>query len=190
MRARTFWFLTLPALFVAETTAHTLMARALDPANERHGLTSRVLEAYAPQLLAVSLLLAAAILGRRVLASFRAEGPQPLPGWRLAAIPAVGFLLQEHLERLLQDDQVGWLTTLEPAVLIGLGLQVPFGLFAIWLVRTLLRAAEQLGWTLARRGASLARRAGWVGAGARNVPPPRLSVLASRHAGRAPPLPA
>jgi hypothetical protein len=188
MRARTFWFLTLPALFVAETTAHTLMARALDPANERHGLTSRVLEAYAPQLLAVSLLLAAAILGRRVLASFRAEGPQPLPGWRLAAIPAVGFLLQEHLERLLQDDQVGWLTTLEPAVLIGLGLQVPFGLFAIWLVRTLLRAAEQLGWTLARRGASLARRAGWVGAGPRNVPPPRLSVLASRHAGRAPPL--
>lgn len=188
MRSRTFWFLTLPALFVAETAGHTLMARVLDPANERHGLTSRVLEAYAPQLLAISLVLAAAILGRRVLASFRAEGPHPLPGWRLAAVPAAGFLAQEHVERVLQDDQVGWLTTLEPTVLIGLGLQVPFGLFAIWLVRTLLRAADQLGWTLARRGAALARRAARLGAGARHVPPPRLSVLASRHAGRAPPL--
>ena len=186
---RTFWFLTLPTLFVAETTAHTLMARALDPANERHGLTSRVLDAYAPQLLAISLLIAAAILGRRVLASFRAEGPQPLPSWRLAAVPAAGFLAQEHVERVLQDDQVGWLTTLEPAVLIGVGLQIPLGLFAIWLVRTLLRAAEQLGWTLARSGAGLTGRAARLGA-SRHVPSPRLSVLASRHAGRAPPLPA
>jgi hypothetical protein len=189
MRARTFWFLTLPALFVAETTAHTLMARAVDPANERHGLTSRVLDAYAPQLLAISLLLAAAILGRRVLASFRAEGPQPLPGWRLAAVPAAGFLAQEHVERALQDDQVGWLTTLEPLVLLGVGLQIPLGLFAIWLVRTLLRAAEQLGCTLARRGAGPTGRAARLGA-SRRVPSPRLSVLASRHAGRAPPLPA
>jgi hypothetical protein len=187
MRARTFWFLTLPALFVAETTGHTLMARTLDPANERHGLTSHVLEAYAPQLVAVTLLLAGAILGRRALASFRAEGPQPLPGWRLAAIPALGFLAQEHLERVLQDDQVGWLTTLEPAVLIGLGLQLPCGLLAIWLVRTLLRAAEQLGWMLARLSADGARGPVLLGVGEFTASPLRLSVLASRHAGRAPP---
>jgi hypothetical protein len=188
MRARTFWFLTLPALFVAETLAHTLVARALDPANERHALSSRVVEAYGPQLVAVAVLLAGAILGRRVLASFRAEGPQPLPGWRLAALPVLGFLVQEHLERVLQDDQVGLLTTLEPAVLIGIGLQLPCGLLAVWLVRTLLRAAEQLGCTLAGRSVRGARPPERLGASAPLTL--RLSVLASRHAGRAPPFPA
>src|SRR5690348_14893469 len=83
MRSRTFWFLTLPTLFVAETTAHTVVARALDPANARHGLTSHLAEAYGPQLVAVAVLLAGALLGRRVIASFRADGPQPLPDWRL-----------------------------------------------------------------------------------------------------------
>ena len=186
MRARTFWFLTLPALFVAETAAHTIVARSLDPANERHALSSHVVEAYGPQLVAVAVLLAGAILGRRVLASFRAEGPQPLPSWRLAALPVVGFLVQEHLERVLQDDQVGWLTTLEPAVLVGVGLQVPCGLLAVWLVRTLLRVAHQLGCTLAGRSVREARPPKQLGA---SPPPPlRLSVLASSHAGRAPPL--
>jgi hypothetical protein len=186
MRARTFWFLTLPTLFVAETAAHTIVARVFDPANERHALSSQVFETYGPQLVAVVVLLAGAILGRRALASFRAEAPQRLPGWRLAALPVLGFLVQEHLERLLQDDQVSWLTTLEPTVLIGVGLQVPCGLLALWLVRTLLRAAEQLGVTLARRSVH-------------GAPPPhrlrasaalalRPCVLASRHAGRAPPL--
>ena len=83
MRARTFWFLTLPALFVTETAGHTLVAQLLDSQDSRHRLLSKVLEDYALPFLAVAVLLAAAILGRRVLASFRAEGVQALPSWRL-----------------------------------------------------------------------------------------------------------
>ena len=85
MRARTFWFLTLPALFVAETAGHTLVAGAIDPRDARHRMLSNVLEDFALPFVALVVLLAAAILGRRVLASFRAEGPQLLPSWRLAA---------------------------------------------------------------------------------------------------------
>src|ERR1051325_10151001 len=98
MRARTFLFLTLPALFLVETTAHTALTQAFDPANERHALSSPLVASYGPQLVAVLVILAGAVLGRHALA-FRAEGRQPLPRWRLAALPMVGFLAQEHLER-------------------------------------------------------------------------------------------
>jgi hypothetical protein len=187
MRARTLWCLTLPALLVAETAGHTFLARAFDRGDARHGLLSHALAAYGPPLLAISALLAGAILWRRVLASFRAEGPQPLPAWRLAALPAFGFLVQEHVERLVIDDRLDWLTVLEPAVLIGVALQLPCGLAAIWLVRTLLRAAEQLGSTLAHRAARAPRRPQLFRLRPLEISAPRLPVLASQQAGRAPP---
>ena len=187
MRARTLWCLTLPALLVAETAGHTVLARAFDQGDKRHGLLSHALEAYGPPLLAISVLLAGSILWRRVRASFRAEGPQPLPAWRLAALPALGFLVQEQAERLVVDDKLDWLTVLEPAVLVGVALQLPCGLVAIWLVRTLLRAAEQLGYVLARRTARAARRPQLVRLKPLEISPPRLPVLASQQAGRAPP---
>ena len=48
MRARTFWFLTLPALILAETAAHTLVAR-LDPEAARHHVLSNALEDFDTQ---------------------------------------------------------------------------------------------------------------------------------------------
>jgi len=187
MRARTFWFLTLPALFVTETAGHTLVAQLLDSQDSRHRLLSKVLEDYALPFLAVAVLLAAAILGRRVLASFRAEGVHALPPWRLAALPALGFLFQEYVEQLAHDGRIGWLTALEPVVLIGLAFQLAWGLLAIWFVRTLLHAAEQLGSTLARRGPRSTRQPQRLRVRPFHAPEPRLPVLASQQAGRAPP---
>jgi len=187
MRARTFWFLTLPALFVAETAGHTLVAQVIDPRDARHRLLSNVLEDYALPFIAAIVLLAATILGRRVLASFRAEGPQPLPSWRLAGLPALGFIFQENAEQLVHEGRIAWLIPLEPPVLIGVALQLVLGLLAIWLVRTLLRAAEQLGSTLARRGPRWARRTHPLRVRRFHAPEPRLPVLASQQAGRAPP---
>ncbi|HSS81483.1 MAG TPA: hypothetical protein VLK24_09830 [Gaiellaceae bacterium] len=187
MRARTFWFLTLPALFVAEADGHTLVAQLLDSQDSRHRLLSKMLEDYALPFFAVVVVLAAAILGRRVLASFRAEGLQALPSWRLAALPAVGFLVQEYAEQLVHDGQIAWLTALEPVVQIGLALQLVWGLVAIWFVRTLLHAAEQLGCTLARRSPRSTRQPQPLRVSPFHTPEPRLPVLASQQAGRAPP---
>ena len=150
-------------------------------------MLSNVLEDFALPFVAFAVLLAAAILGRRVLASFRAEGPQPLPSWRLAALPALGFLFQEYAEQLVHDGRFAWLTALEPLVLIGVALQLALGLLAIWLVRTLLRAAEQLGSTLARRGPRSTRQPQRLRVRPFHAPEPRLPVLASQQAGRAPP---
>jgi hypothetical protein len=186
MRARTFWFLTLPALILAETAAHRLVAR-LDPEEARHHVLSNALEDFALPFVAVVVLLTAVILGRRVLTSFRAEGPQPLPSWWLAALPALAFLSQEYAEQLVNEDRISWLTVLEPLILIGVTVQLIWGLLAIWLARALLRAAEQLGCALARRGRHSARRPERLGVRPFHAPEPRLPVLASQHAGRAPP---
>jgi len=185
VRARTLWCLTLPALLVAETLGHAIVARIFE--DERHGLLSRTLEAYGPPLLAAAVLLAGTILWHRILASFRAEEPQPLPAWRLAALPAAGFLVQEHVERLVLDQRLAWMTAFEPAVLLGVALQLSCGLVAIWLVRALLRAAEQLGSTLAHRGAPVARGPRLLRLRPLEPSAPRLPVLASQQAGRAPP---
>ena len=157
------------------------------PGDPRHRVLSNVVEDFALPFVALVVLLAAAILGRRALASFRAEGPQPLPSWRLAALPALGFLGQEYAEQLVHDGRLAALTALEPLVVIGVVLQLALGVPAIWLVRTLLRAAEQLGCTLAARGPRWARRAQRLRVRPFQAPEPRLPVLASQHAGRAPP---
>jgi hypothetical protein len=184
------WSLSLPLLLLSATFGHVLVARMLDPEPARRHLLQRAMVDYVDPhaALAVVVVLVGAVLVRRTLASFRTAGPRPLPAWRLAAVPPLVFLLQEHVERLVQDGDFSWLTAAEPAVLAGIALQIPCGLFALWLVRTLLRAADEIGCALARRSASAARRL----AASRlsllvHASPLRLRVLASRHAGRAPP---
>jgi len=188
VRRRTLLFLTLPALLAAETACHQAVAAFLDGDNPRHRLLAHAVAAYfelALVLLTVVGLLAAATLGRRALGSFHAKDPHPLPSWRLAVLPALGFLAQEGVESLVQE-RLEWAPMLEPAVLVGLALQLPCGVLAVWLVRTLLRAADQLGCTLARRAARPARP---IRTRLRPlaIAALRLPVLASQQAGRAPP---
>jgi hypothetical protein len=190
MRTRTVWLLTLPFLLLGETFGHTLVARILDPGDSRHRLVLHVssdyLE-YAPAVIAAFLVLVGAILVRRALASFRTKGPRPLPGWKLAVVPPLVFLLQEQVERLVQGGG-GWFTSVEPFVLAGLAAQLACGLFVLWLVRTLLRGADELGCALARHaGRTAGRRPASRLPRAVQASPLRLHALASRHAGRAPP---
>ena len=65
--------------------------------------------------------------------------------------PSAAFLAQEHLESFAHNGEIGWLTSFEPAVVLGALAQLPFGMLALWLVRTLLRAADELGRALSRR---------------------------------------
>jgi len=191
MRARTVWLFSLPILLLSEAIGHALVERMLESGSEAHRPLLRAAIDYLEYGHAelVLLALAGTVLVRRALDSFRRVGPRPLPGWRLAAVPPFVFLVQEHLERLTQNGDAGWLTAAEPAVLAGVALQIPCGLFALWLARTLLRAADELGWALARRSTAPTRpRAPAIRAPVSvDVSPLRLRVLASRHAGRAPP---
>ena len=101
-------------------------------------------------------------------------------------IPTAALIVQEQFERLAQGGDLASVLATEPLLLAGLLLQVPCGLIALWLFRALLRNAL---WP------ALTCRSDQGG------PPPlartslaffsspfRAAALASRHAGRAPPL--
>jgi len=180
MKLRPAWLLALPILLLGETGGHAIASRLFEPDEPRHRLVE--LAALAGTLAAFSL----AALAWRAAASARSQS-SPLPSWRLAAVPALAFLAQEHFEHFVSDGYAGWLTAAEPAVLAGFGLQLAVGAAALWLARSLLRAADRLGWSLSRRAVRSNLAASRTGAWPFEAVPARLSVLASRHAGRAPP---
>jgi len=181
MKVRPVWLLTLPILLLGETAGHAIVTRLLDPEEARHRLLD-----LGTVVAALATLSIAALIWRGA-ASARSQ-PQPLPSWRLAAVPALAFLAQEHLESFVSDGHAGWLTAADPVVLTGAGLQLAVGAAVLWLARSLLRAADHLGWSLVRRAARAGRARPRTGAWPFEVVPVRLPVLASRQAGRAPPV--
>jgi hypothetical protein len=150
VRTRTLWTLTLPFLVLSETAGHAVAARLFDPHGERHLLAQDYFE-YVQAAGAICLALAAVAFVRRALAAFRGRAAGSLPSWHLVAVPSLAFLAQEHLESFAHNGEIGWLTGFEPAVVLGAAMQLPCGLLAVWLVRTLLRAADELGHALSRR---------------------------------------
>ena len=101
-------------------------------------------------------------------------------------IPTVALIVQEQFERLAQGGDLASVLAAEPLLLVGLLLQVPCGLVALWLVGALLRTA--LWPALTRRSGQAARLPPARATLAFVSSPLRPAVLASRHAGRAPPL--
>jgi hypothetical protein len=181
VKVRPVWLLTLPILLLGETAGHAIVVRLLEPGEPRHGLFR--LAVVASTLAVLSL----AALAWRTATAVRSP-KQPLPSWRLAAVPATAFLVQEHLESFVSDGHGGWFTAADPAVLTGFGLQLAVGAAVLWLARSLLRAADQLGGSLARRTARAGRARSRTAAWPIEATPSRLPVLASRQAGRAPPV--
>ena len=92
-------------------------------------------------------------------------------------------MIQEHLERLLYS---GTSPLLEPAFLVGLAVQLPFGIVALLLARLLQSLARAVGLALALREQPL--HAECPPLSPISVEPRRLDVLALGYGERAPPL--
>jgi hypothetical protein len=148
------WLLTAPLLVIGLVAGHAAGYRwALpDPHQRGHALeeSGHAYSAYLPIVVAVALTLVAAALIARVCAVVRGErrGLAP-PPWLLALLPPAAFLLQEFVERWLSAGHVHLATLWEPAVLVGLQLQIPFALVALALARALSRAADAIGQAIA-----------------------------------------
>jgi hypothetical protein len=179
--------LALPVTVVAWLGAHELAyglafsgehARTHALAASGHGYLE-----HAPLLVALCLTVAAGGFVARALG--RPSGSRTLPTAGFAALPLFGFALQEHLERLLNGAPDPWGTGLEPVFLIGLALQLPFGLAAGLLARALAAAADELGAALAPFRLGLRPAGVLVPADEADLVP--APVLATRGAGRAPP---
>ncbi len=145
--------------------------------------------AYAPIALGFLIAIEVLVLAADVLDRVRGRRPRNLPAWAFVLIPALGFTLQEHLERLFATGVFPWWTVLEPPFWRGVVLQLPLGLLAYLVVRLLQRTASVVADVVVarRRLRVVARRAPARRPGGARMLVPRLAPLASSAAGRAPP---
>jgi hypothetical protein len=186
--------LVLPPIVVGSQVAHGAAywwayprtnLRLAVLASSGHGYS-----AYAPAVLgflaAIQLIALAAVVFDRA----RGRPLRGLPPWAFLFIPEVGFVLQEHLERLLALGVFPWWTTLEPSFWRGLVLQLPLGLAAYLVAALLLRTAAALAEVVgARRDAHIvARRSPTACQRPARVFLPRWAPLAGLAADRAPPV--
>ena len=102
-------------------------------------------------------------------------------------LPLLAFSSQELAERVLRAEAAPFSAAFEPRFLVGLALQIPFGLAASLLARLLVRVARGIVRALARRPViAFSRRlalvlpaVGWL--------PPRIPALALGYTQRGPP---
>jgi hypothetical protein len=149
VRTRVAWPLLLPALIVAEHGGHVLVHRLQEPnANSRAELlahTGHGYMGYLQALVGVCAVLVGAALVACVRAGFRRRPLAALPAWWWAGLPALAFLFQESVGRLIHTGGAEWSTLFA----LGAALELACGVLCVLLVRRLLVAAHSVGRALA-----------------------------------------
>jgi hypothetical protein len=166
------WTLVAPLLALATIAGHQAGYRvALPNAAARADALSHDGHGYFALLPIVT----GALVALTVLAlasRARGRGRSVLPLWLAAALPPLGFVVQETLERLFGGHHSGVGAMLhEPAFLAGLAFQLPFALLALLLARRLQRFADTI--------ALVRRRVAWP-AVAEARPPAEVLLLRQR----------
>ena len=186
-RARAAWLTSLGLLGAGWVTAHVLAYVLAVPAAERGQMLAETGHGYfrVADLLILCGILTLAGLALCVVGEMSLRTPSP---WTLALLPPIGFVVQEHVERLAASGPFPIHLVTEPRFLIGLFLQLPFALAALICARLLLTFARGLARLLRSTGRPklVAVELSW---------PPivnrrrrRLSALALGCSERAPPL--
>jgi hypothetical protein len=161
--------LFVPLTLIATEIAHVFAGLG----GSGHVDVRRWTDAVAP---ALALMLAAVVLASRERAGVR---------W-FVVVPALVFAVQEHAERLVHGDAAAGVVALEPLFLLGVALQIPFGLLAYLLGRWALAIKGRIVRALARPALLLPAQPPLPGHG-RDALPPRRPPLARWGASRAPP---
>jgi hypothetical protein len=118
------WLLVIPLAAVGVLAAHATAyaVTGVGPGAEHEYL------AHAPQV--AGLLASLALLGLAV----QERSLRPRSAWWVAPIAPLGFVCQEHLERLAHTGELPWLLT-SPTFLVGLLLQLPVAVACVLVVR-------------------------------------------------------
>jgi hypothetical protein len=132
---------SLPVALAGCLAAHIVAYALASPSAGAH-----VSHGYLQHLPLVAGAALAVVLGAALRYALRGRAGTRPPAWLFAALPPAAFALQEHLERLAAPA----LLLGDPTFLLGLALQLPFGLLAWLLVRAILRVADALRALLAR----------------------------------------
>jgi hypothetical protein len=127
-----------------------------------------------------------AACARLLLARARVRRAGSVSPWLFFVLPPLAFAAQELAERLLHAEALPFQSALEPRFLLGLLLQLPFGLLALLVARALLRVVERIANGLARRP-RLRLAASAPSRPRQSVELPRIPSLALGYAERGPP---
>jgi hypothetical protein len=188
LRSRLAGLITLPLALVWCEMGHALANLACGSPTETHEL----FEGFGRGLIApLSALAAVAVL---VALATRAAGVWASPHRNVSALPfallaPLVFVVQEHLELLLEHHHALLGAERAPAFGLGLALQVPFALAAFLIARGLIRLADGVRALIARRRPPV-RLAPWPLVAAVPQPVRRHALLrGASRSGRAPPSP-
>jgi hypothetical protein len=191
MRRRLPWLLALPVMAAGSLAAHSLSylfvsARAGESGAEVSERAGSGDAGYLVLFLGILAATAVVAAGARLLLGRRCRRGAGLSPWLFFSLPPLAFTLQELSERLLRAEAFPFHAALEPRFLLGLLLQLPFGLLALLLARLLLRVVERLVGALARP--KTARLLAIVSWSTRQAPDlPRIPALALGYPQRGPP---
>lgn len=188
------WLIPLPLAVASWLGAHCLAYWLASPGAEQHmGVHAEHGHAwlgYTPALALWGLTVVVAGLVLCIGDGLRGHRPSRPPARLFALVPPLGFVVQEHLERLIASGAIPYDLVVEPTFLLGLALQAPFAVAALLLTRALYALGFVLGRALAGNLA--------IGRPLRYGPPSLLhppasatlvspSLLALGHGQRAPP---
>ena len=114
----------------------------------------------------------------------RRRGASP---WLFCALPPLAFSVQELIERVVNAEAAPFRAALEPRFLIGLALQIPFGLIALFVARALQRVVRRIARALVRQRPTLLPRRALVFRLPVACELPRIPALALGYTQRGPP---
>jgi hypothetical protein len=185
MRRLLAWLVALPLTAAGTYLTHSLLpARAHAGGGHTHPTTDTGLLGFlcsAPFLLSTIGLLALLVAIRVVQTRSTS-----VSAWPFALLVPLGFLIHHHLEHFVGGSPAPLGALVGSELLVGLALQLPFALLAYLVVSALLRVADSLVAALSAR-----RRRRVVPTAASpiriSVSTPRIALLATAAAPRAPP---
>ena len=184
------WLLAMPLMTAGSLAAHSLAYRIVEPgAGSRRELLDATGHGYlaaVPLLSGALFALVAAAAACYVVRATRGRSTKS-PSWPLMLVPPLGFAIQEHVERFLVGAGDASFAALEPTFLVGLALQAPFALVALFAARRLARVATELGKSLAAPRPLPSRVGGSRSPRPVDAPLIRHDVLALGYAERGPP---
>jgi hypothetical protein len=188
------WLLSVPLMLAGTEVAHVVAYRIVYPdAWERDQALQQSGHDYSSWLpiaggILLAVLVCSILLHGRDARNLNGKLVGTSSLLRFAALPPLAFALQEHLEALIHSATISGVVV-APTFMIGLLLQLPFGLLAYLIARLLANAAERAGRALAPSAPypapPVSEAPSWS---ALTIWPLRAAVLADGHAGRGPPL--
>jgi hypothetical protein len=190
---RAVWLVCLVLMAVGSLFAHLAAYHLVAPerAHRDHLLQASGHGYFAHLRLCLALCAAVALLGFAGVVVDRLRGgrARPVPLWVFALVPPLGFVVQEHVERLLYAGTPPYTAAVEATFLLGLALQIPFALVAFFAARALLALAIVIAEGLRTLARPRLLAHDLTPYPALSFAPARTPALARGYSERGPPLP-